>query len=76
MRTFKRICIEDYVLEAENGDRLELKRGEEYITSPEHFDEPDMVTVFASYWARVPMTIFAGARIFTDEPWMRHEDAR
>lgn len=63
MRTFRRVCITDYVLEAANGDRLELKRGTEYLTSAEHDD--GMVTVFTRFWARVDPALFAGARVFT-----------
>lgn len=63
METYKRICIEDFVLEAKNGDRLELKRGKEYITSPER--DNGEVTVFSRYWAPVPSRIFAGAVRYT-----------
>lgn len=64
MRTFKRICIEDSVLEVENGDRMEIKRGEEYITSPVKAD--GTVIVFGARWAPFPVTLFAGERVFTE----------
>jgi len=62
MRTFERICIEDYTVRAENGDTLTLRRGEEYITSAER---DGMVTVFSAFWVPVPAALFAGARVFT-----------
>ena len=65
MRTFKRRCIEDYTLEARNGDRLELKRGKEYLTSAEHDD--GTVTVFTKFWVRVDPALFAGAKVFTGD---------
>ncbi len=62
MQTFKRICIRDFELKAKNGDCLTLKRGKEYITSPEVDGE---VTVFSNFWVKVPADIFAGAVEFT-----------
>ena len=62
MRTFKRICIKDYELEAQNGDRLELERGHEYITSDE---ENGKVVVFTNFWVGVPADLFAGSVQFT-----------
>ena len=63
MRTFHRICIEDYSI-VEGDDRLELKRGKEYTTSTE---KDGCVTVFSTYWAYgVPVSIFAGAKLFTE----------
>ncbi len=57
MKTWKRICVKDYVLEAQNGDRLELKRGKEYTTSHEKDGE---VCVFTNFWEWVPVDLFAG----------------
>jgi hypothetical protein len=63
VRTYRRICIEDYQLVAENGDTLVLTRGHEYITS----DERDgAVTVFTKFWVNVPVRLFAGEKVFTD----------
>ncbi len=59
MRTYKRMCREDYTLTADNGDTLVLARGKEYMTSAEHDD--GTVTVFAAFWARVPVSLFSGA---------------
>ena len=63
MQTFKRICIQTTVLEAQNGDRQALRRGEEYVTSPE--DTDGNVVVFDRFWARFPVALFAGAVEFT-----------
>ena len=62
MRTYQRICIEDYAICAQNGDRAEVKRGQEYITSPERGGE---VTVFGAFWVKFPSRLFAGERLFT-----------
>ena len=63
MRTFSRICIKDYCIEAENGDKLELKRGKEYLTSD--IKQGSQVVVFSTFWVPVPMELFAGEEIFT-----------
>lgn len=63
MTTFKRVCIKDWSISATNGDRLDLKRGEEYITSDRHDDET--CTVFSTYWVRTPLSIWAGEEKFT-----------
>ena len=62
MQTFNRICIKDHIIEAQNGDRLELKRGKEYTTSPE---KDGKVIVFSRFWVPVPTDIFAGEIEFT-----------
>jgi hypothetical protein len=62
MKTFQRICIQDFVMTAENGDCLNLKRGKEYITSEE---ENGFVTVFMNYWVKVPINIFARGVVFS-----------
>ena len=62
MKTFKRICIKDYELKAENGDTLNLKRGQEYTTSAE---KDKKVVVFTAYWVAVPADLFAGEQEFT-----------
>ena len=63
MITFKRICIRDFEITAEDGGRFEVRPGKEYITSPanEHGD----VVVFSNYWVPVPVFFFAGERRFT-----------
>lgn len=63
MTTYKRICIEDWSIQDTKGQRLDVKRGEEYITSPEH--EDGTVTVFSTYWVPTPKRIWAGERLFT-----------
>ena len=62
MITFKRICIRDHRIMAENGDTLKLERGKEYTTSAEKDGE---VTVFSSFWVKVPVDLFAGEERFT-----------
>ena len=62
MRTLKQVCIQDYRLEALNGDCLVLTRGEEYITS---LPSKGRVTVFTNFWVKVPARLFAGAKSFT-----------
>jgi hypothetical protein len=62
MKTFNRICIKDSVVEAANGDRQELKRGREYLTSEQKDGE---VTVFSTFWAKFPVDVFAGEVPFT-----------
>ena len=64
METYKRICIKDFTLEDSEGSVLDLKRGQEYLTSRE---EKGKVIVFTNYWVRVPVDIFAGEKIFTKE---------
>ena len=61
MKTFNRICIEEYVIH--EGDAvLHLERGKEYTTSAEIDGD---VKVFSNYWAWVPVSIFAGEIRFT-----------
>lgn len=62
MKTWHRICIRDAVMEAENGDRQEIKRGQEYLTSAE---KNGMVTVFSKFWVPFPVEYFAGEIPFT-----------
>jgi len=66
MRTFHRICIEDYCITAHNGDKLELKRGREYLTSDVRGG--DKVVVYSTFWVPVPVDLFAGAKLFTPGP--------
>ena len=55
MKTFERVCIEDYKT---------LERGKIYITSQP--DEKATVMVFTQHWIPdVPMEIFSGAKEFT-----------
>lgn len=62
MKTFKRICIKDYTIEDDIGQKLELKRGKEYTTSSEINKK---VVVFSTFWVRVPVKLFAGEQVFT-----------
>lgn len=61
MQTFSRICIEDYEI-IDDEKKLSLHRGTEYLTSKE---ENGLVTVFSTYWASVPVELFAGEIEFT-----------
>lgn len=62
MKTYQRICIKDYAVTAQNGDRFEIKRGKEYTTSSSESGE---VTVLSNFWVKVPTRYFAGSVLFT-----------
>ena len=64
MRTFQRICIEDFTVCARSGDSMSVKRGQEYITTADP-DERGEVTVFGTFWTKFPVRVFAGERLFT-----------
>lgn len=63
MTTFKRICLEDYTITDTEGTSFTLQRAKEYTTSLER--EDGTVMLFSTYWVRVPVTLFAGERLFT-----------
>ena len=63
MQTFKRLCVEDYAVEAKNGDHFELKRGKEYLTSRAQADGE--VAVYSTFWVVVPLSLFGDAVEFT-----------
>lgn len=63
MRTFNRICIEDYELTAKNGDCMKLTWGRKYLTSAVRDD--GTVIVLTNYWEPAPVAIFAGEWEFT-----------
>ena len=65
MKVVKRICIQDWHVKAENGDRQDCKRGKEYTTSP--LLDDGKVIVFSGFWVRAPADIFSGA-IPPDQP--------
>lgn len=60
MRTFQRICVEDYTIH-DGEKQFTLQRGHEYTTSSVR-EEDGTVKVFSTYWVDVPVTIFAGVR--------------
>lgn len=60
MKTTQRLCVEDWFVEATNGDRLDLKRGKEYTTSAAVMDGE--VTVFSQFWVKAPVRIFHEVR--------------
>ena len=59
----KRICIKNWEIIAQNGDRFKVERGKEYLTSNEKNKE---VIVFSNYWVSIPVSCFAGEQKFTD----------
>ncbi len=66
VNTCKQICLNDQCISDDEGNKLELKRGQEYITTIPQGDE---VTVLSSYWVKVPAEWFSGATDFTvDQP--------
>jgi hypothetical protein len=72
MKTFKRICIKDYEITADNGDKFKIKRGVEYITSAVNQSpaigpkaEWNHVIVFDDFWVPIPFEMFAGEVEFT-----------
>ena len=62
MRTYKRICVKDFEVTAENGDHFKVKRGKEYTTS---IDKEGSVLVISNFWVHVPVEHFAGEILFT-----------
>jgi hypothetical protein len=56
MEVYERICLKDWHIEAENGDRQELKRGKSYTTTASHDD--GTVIVFSRFWVRAPLDVF------------------
>ena len=56
MKVYDRICLKDWRIEAQNGDKQELKRGKQYTTGASR--EDGTVTVFSSFWVRAPVDIF------------------
>ncbi len=57
MKAYKRICIKDFTIRADNAT-VKLLRGKEYTTSRVR---NGTLTVYTNYWIpRVPKEIFAG----------------
>ena len=56
MNVYERICLKDWYVEAQNGDRQDLKRGKTYTTSASN--EDGEVQVFSSFWVYAPIDIF------------------
>ncbi len=59
MKTFRRVCIEDYTITDQEGTSFTLKRAKEYTTGAE---QDGKVRVFSRFWVVVPVAIFAGER--------------
>jgi len=56
MKITQRLCGRNWFIEAQNGDRLDLYRGQEYTTSATVTDGE--VVVFSRFWVRAPIEIF------------------
>jgi hypothetical protein len=56
MKIYERICLKDWSVEAENGDKQECFRGKTYTTTAS--DSNGMVTVFSGFWVNAPVSIF------------------
>lgn len=65
MKTYYRLCKEDYTIMDKEGISFTIKRGKEYLTSE---IIKGIVTVFSQYWVDVPIKIFAkdGVKQFTN----------
>jgi len=63
LKTLKQICLYDQTLVDSEGNKLELKRGQEYITGLPNLNNE--VMVFSTYWVKVPANWFAGEQKFT-----------
>jgi hypothetical protein len=64
MQIGESICIKDWHIEAENGDRQECRRGKTYTTTKPENGE---VTVFSRFWVKAPADIFAGWQSLYDK---------
>ena len=61
MKTKRRIAVKDFTVEAKDGSRFELKKGQNYLTS--RVRKPDQtVMVFSTYWVRMPRVLFVNDR--------------
>jgi hypothetical protein len=56
MKVLERLCVQNWFIDAANGDRLDLVRGKEYTTTPYVIDGE--VTVFSRFWVKAPVSIF------------------
>ena len=56
MKVYERICLKDWHIQAENGDRQDLKRGKTYTTGASR--EDGTVEVFSTFWVGAPIDIF------------------
>ena len=57
MKVVNRICIKSERF-VDVGRSIELKRGQEYVTSAD--ERAGEVAVFSTYWFRAPVELFAG----------------
>jgi hypothetical protein len=55
VKVYSRTCVKDAFIEATNGDRQVLKRGQKYTTDREINGR---VMVFSTYWVNFPVELF------------------
>lgn len=58
MKTWTRVCIHTYTVMDQEGQSFTVERGKIYRTSAVYDDQT--VTVFSSFWVRIPAWVFAG----------------
>lgn len=56
MNVYTAVCVKDWSIQAENGDRQECKSGQRYTISEIRKD--DTLTVFSTFWVPAPKDIF------------------
>ena len=56
MNVYQRICLKDWHIEAQNGDRQDIERGKTYTTSASN--DKGEVKVFSTFWVNAPISIF------------------
>lgn len=66
METQEAVCIKDWHVEAQNGDRQDCHWGKTYTVHLH--DDGETVTVFSRFWVRAPKEIFAGFRPLGSKP--------
>jgi hypothetical protein len=52
----ERMAIRDWAIQASNGDRQEVHKGQSYTTTQRVKD--GMVTLFNRFWVPVPLSVF------------------
>ena len=55
MEIYERICLKDWHIEAQNGDRQELRRGKTYTTAA---SKDGTIKVFSTFWVDAPIDVF------------------
>ena len=52
MKVLERLCIKDWSIEDQEGNRFDLEKGKTYTTAAE--PKNGFITVFSNYWVPVP----------------------